>query len=573
MKKDNSSFSVTKLPISARPWFIYIILAPIFFILLGYVVYPLYRVFIDSFYVDGKFSLELYKRFFSLSSMTNIQATWNSLYISVLSVISCGIVGTALAFLLESYEFPGRKVLKAFAVIPMALPSLIGAISFDFLYGSTGIIPRGLKEIFGLANVPFYLKGIAGVIVVHTFTMYTYFYLPISAALRNRDSSLEEAALNLGASKGQVFRRVTLPMLTPSLIAASLLVFMISMASYTAPLIYGIDRTLTMQIVLSRTNGDLGMASTQSTILTVISVAFLIIMRLYEGKRNYASVSKGAAVHRKEVKSQFKKTLAIVASIIVVIILLLPILTIILISFSEDGTWTYQVLPPKYTITHYVELFTNAKTWRPIKNSLIMSLIATAGNVIFGVMVAYAVNRVKFKGKGIIDKLIMVPWALPGTVVGISLIAAFNVPSVFSFGKVIVATFWIIPLAYFVRHLPLIYRSTYAAFSQTDTSCEEAARGLGANWWYSFCRVVLPMVAGGVASGAILGFVQGIGEFVASILLYTPRSVPISVAIYQKMYSFNFGTACAYGVLQIVLVAILLLISEKLKGDSKISAI
>ena len=563
---------VRKLPISSRPWFIYVVLSPVFFVLLGYVVYPLISIFKDGFFMDGQFSMDLHRRFFNTASMTNIEAMWNSFYISVLSVLTCGVVGVALAFLLESFEFPGRRMLKAFAVIPMALPSLIGAFSFDFLYGESGIIPRGIKEIFGLAQVPFYLDGIAGVLMMHTFTMYTYFYLPVSAALRNADTSLEEAASGLGCTKWQVFWKVRLPMLTPSIVAASMLVFMISMASYTAPLIYGVDRTLTMQIVISRTNGDLSMASCQSTILALISIFFLVLMRIYEGRRNYASVSKGTAIHRKEVKNKAARVVAVVASFAAVLFLMLPILTIILISFSANGKWTTQVLPPVYTIKHYVDLFSNPKILAPIRNSLIMSTTATVGNVIFGVIAAYLISRRRFHGRGIVDKLIMLPWSLPGTVVGISLIAAFNVPTVFSFGQVWVGTFVILPIAYFVRHLPLVYRSTYAAFSQTDSSCEEAARGLGAGWLYTFSRIVLPMVAGGVASGAILGFVQGIGEFVASILLYTPSSMPISVAINNQMYSFRFGTACAYGTLQIVLVAVLLLISEKIKGDSNASA-
>lgn len=567
MRKANER-ALNRLPIASRPWFIYVVLLPVFFVLLGYVVYPLISIFKDGFFVDGEFSLDMYRRFFNTTSMTNLEATWNSFYISILSVITCGIVGVGMAFLLESFEFPGRRMLKAFAVVPMALPSLIGAFSFDFLYGESGIIPRGLREIFGLAEVPFFLDGIAGVLMMHTFTMYTYFYLPVSAALRNADTSLEEAANGLGCNKWQVFWRVRLPMLTPSIVAASMLVFMISMASYTAPLIYGVDRTLTMQIVISRTNGDLSMASCQSTILALISIAFLVLMRVYEGRRNYASVSKGTPIRRKEVKNRAVKVAAVIGSFAAVLFLMLPILTIILISFSANGKWTTQVLPPIYTFDHYIELFSSPKILAPIRNSLIMSSAATVGNVIFGVVAAYFISRRRFRGRGVVDKLIMLPWSLPGTVVGVSLISAFNVPTVFSFGQVWVGTFIILPIAYFVRHLPLVYRSTYAAFAQTDASCEEAARGLGARWLYTFGRIVLPMVAGGVVSGAILGFVQGIGEFVASILLYTPSSMPISVAINNQMYSFRFGTACAYGTLQIVLVAVLLLISEKIKGDS-----
>ncbi|GAX90732.1 ABC transporter permease [Effusibacillus lacus] len=559
--------------LTSKPWFVYVLISPLFLVLLGYVVYPLYQTFMNSVLVDGQVSLKSYSRFFSLTHTSNLEALFTSIYISILSVITCGIVGVTMAFLLARYEFPGRKILSVLAMVPMAFPPLIGVLSFMFLYGESGIIPRAVKELLDLQQVPFYLKGIPGVLAVHTFTMYTYFYMTASAAIAGLDPSLEEAAYNLGANRWQVWRKVIIPMLTPAIIASSLLVFMISMASYTAPLIFGIERTMTMQIYLSRTNGNLDMAATQSTILSVVSIAFLFIMRWYQGRRNYQNQSKGVSVHRTEVKSQVGRYLTMIASIIGVIILLLPILVIALISFSVDATWTTQVLPPKYTVDHYIQLFTDKNTWEPIRNSFEMSFVATIGNVIFGVAAAYAAARLKFKGKSLLDALIMIPWALPGTVVGINLIAAFNEPSLFSFNQVLVGTFWIIPLAYFVRHLPLVFRSTSATFAQMDPSVEEAARNLGASWWYSFRRVVFPMALGGILAGTLLAFVQGIGEFVASILLFTVNSRPISVEIFQRMYSFEFGTACAYGVLQIILIIIVLFLTRRFSGDNAGSAV
>lgn len=559
--------------VTSSRWFVYVLVAPLFFVLLAYVVYPLYQTFAASISDDGRWTLENYARFFDREHPSNLEALWTSLYISVLSVICSAAVGVTLAFLLERYEFPGRKILSVLAMVPMSLPPLIGVLSFTFLYGESGIIPRALQALFGLERVPFGLKGIAGVLVVHTFTMYPYFYLNVSAALKGFDPSLEEAAYNLGASRRYVWRRVILPMLTPALVAASLLVFMISMASYTAPLIFGIERTMTMQIYLSRTNGNLEMAATQSTILSAVSIAFLLIMRWYQGLRNYQNASKGISVHRSEVKSPIGRYVAMVLSFVGVIILLLPILVLVLLSFSEDGTWTVQILPPSYTLEHYIDLFTDPKTWRPVANSFKMSAIATAGNLLFGVAAAYAMVRLRFRGKALLDTLIMIPWALPGTVVGVNLIAAFSEPSLFSFNQVLVGTFWILPLAYFVRHLPLVFRSTSATLLQMDPSVEEAARNLGASWWYSFRKVVVPMAMSGILVGALMALVQGIGEFVASILLFTVKTTPISVEIFQRMYAFEFGTACAYGVLQVVLILIVLFATRSLSGDRAGSAL
>lgn len=559
--------------ITASPYFVYVLVSPLFFILLAYVIYPLYETFIASVSVDEEITWKNYARFFSLEHTANLEALWTSIYISILSVITCGIVGVTMAFLLERYEFPGRKILSVLALVPMALPPLIGVLSFTFLYGESGIFPRAIKELFGLDQVPFSLKGFWGVVVVHTFTMYTYFFMTATAAIKGLDPSLEEAAANLGANRFTVWRRVILPMLTPAMIASSLLVFMVSMASYTAPLVFGIDRTMTMQIYLSRTNGDLDMAATQSTILSVVSVAFLLIMRWYQGARNYQNLSKGVSVHRTEIKSKAGRTITMVLSFIATIILMLPILVLVLISFSVDGTWTVQILPPQYTFEHYIDLFTDSKTWRPIANSLQLSAVAVIGIVLFGVAAAYAMVRLNFKGKTLMDVLIMLPWALPGTVVAVNLIAAFSEPTVFSFNQVLIGTFWIIPLAYFVRHLPLVFRSTSATLMQMDPSVEEAARNLGASWWYSFRRVVFPMAWGGILAGTLLAFVQCIGEFVASILIFTPRTMPLSVAVYQRMYSFEFGTACAYGVLQIAVIIIVLFLSRKVAGDKVNTAV
>ncbi|RKQ14687.1 iron ABC transporter permease [Lysinibacillus endophyticus] len=562
----NNPFESKWSRLTQSPYFIYLLISPLFLILFAYVVYPFYQTFLQSF--NGEDTLLNYKKFFSLASPANLEALWNSVYISVFSVITCAIVGVTMAFLLERYEFPGRRLLSVLVLVPMALPPLVGVLSFTFLYGESGIIPRGIQALFHLDKVPFALKGIWGVIVVHTFTMYTYFYLTASAAIKGFDPSLEEAATSLGAGRIRVWLKIILPMLTPSMVAASLLVFMVSMASYTAPLMFGVDRTMTMQIYLARTNGNLEMAATQSTILSIVSITFLILMRWYQNRRNYQNLSKGISVHRSEVSSKPLKMLAVIGSFIGTLVLILPILVLVLISFSVDGSWTVQVLPPKYTFDHYIALFTDERTWRPIWNSIQMSFVATIGNILFGVAAAYAMVRLQFKGKTLLDILIMVPWALPGTVVAVNIIAAFSTENIFAFNQVLIGTFWILPLAYFIRHMPLVFRSTSASLMQLDQSIEEAARSLGATWWYTFRRVVLPLTFTGVLAGTLLAFVQSIGEFVASILIYSTSTIPLSVAIFQKLYAFDFGTACAYGVLQIVLILIVLVISEKLSKGS-----
>ncbi|MFE9692780.1 ABC transporter permease [Micromonospora sp. NPDC005806] len=549
------------------PWFPYVLVFPLALILFGYVVQPMFATFAESVGVDG---LANYSVFLTGDGVAR-SALVTSLLISAASVVLCGIVGVAMAFLLKRFSFPGRRLIEAIILVPAALPPLIGAISFQLLYSETGILPRGLQHLFGTENPVLPFTGLAGVLVVHTFTMYPFFYLATSAALVGMDPSVEEAAYNLGAGRVRVWRTVLLPMLTPALVSASLLVFMTSLASYTAPLLFGVDQTMTMQIYINRTNGDLPMASTYASVLGVVSVLFLLGMRWYEGRRSYRSQSKGVAAHRREITNPFGRWLALLASVLATVVLLAPVGTIALVAFSQDGSWTTEVIPSAYTTQNFVTIFSDPEAYRPIVNSLNMSLIATVGCVVVGVLIAYAVRRLNFRGRGLLDVAVMLAWALPGTVVALNLISAFSTANAFSLGQVLIGTFWIMPLAYFVRFLPLVFRSSSATLAQLDPSLEEAARNLGASWWRAFGTVTLRLMLPGVLAGALLAFVHGVGEFVASVLIYTSETAPISVEINNRMYSFEVGTAAAYGMLQIVLIFVVMVVSGRLESGPRAS--
>ncbi|MFC7759514.1 ABC transporter permease [Catellatospora bangladeshensis] len=238
-------------------------------------------------------------------------------------------------------------------------------------------------------------------------------------------------------------------------------------------------------------------------------------------------------------------------------------------AFSEDGSWTSEVIPSAYTVENFITIFTDPKSLQPILNSVQMSLIATVGCVVIGVLIAYAVRRLNFRGRALLDMAVMISWALPGTVVAINLISAFSTGSTFSLGQALIGTFWIIPLAYFVRFLPMVFRSSSAALAVVDPTLEEAARNLGASWWRAFRTITLRLMLPGVIVGALLAFVHGVGEFVASVLIYTSSTVPISVAINNRMYSFELGTAAAYGMLQIVLIFVVMWFSSRLENGGR----
>lgn len=543
------------------------LLIPVVLVLIAYVLYPSLRTFIESLQKDGTISLGNYQDFFVQESKTNLEALWNSVYISFLSVVVSALIGIPLAFIFNRYDFPGRSFFSSAAILPIVLPSLVGVMAFMFLYGESGLIPNAIKDLFGLDKVPFKIGGVPGILIVHAYTMYVYFYMTVSAAINKIDPSLEEAAYNLGANKLKVFWKVTFPLLTPAIVAASLLVFMISMASFSAPfLLAGGYRVLSLQIYFSKINGDMEIAATQSVILSIVSISFLLFMRWYQNRKDYRMASKGIGAHRSEVKYPVMKWVMVVTGVIGVIILLLPHFTILLLSLVPDGTWTFQTYPTVFNVENYRLLFEDPNIFKPLRNSLLMAFIATLANLVFGVIASYVLVKRKFVGKSFVDILVMIPWALPATVIGMNLIFAFNEPSVFSFGQILVGTFWILPLAYFIRHIPLVVRSTNAVLEQLDDSIEEAARNLGAKWFYTFRRVIFPIIMPGVLSGTLLAFIESVGEFPTSVLLYTISNRPISIEIMNQLRMFNMGQAAAYGMIQITLIVIVLFISNKFFG-------
>ena len=528
----------------------------------GYVVGPLVATFEQSITGNGG-GLTKYTNFFDLRHGAQGESMLGSIIISAISVITSGLTGAFLAVLLKRWDFPLRRVCEVLVLVPIALPPLMGVQAFVLLYGIGGTFPQLLSNLFHTSKTAFAVDGISGVLLVHTLTMYPYFYITVAAGLEQSDDSLEEAAYSLGASKFQTWTRVLLPMLTPALVAGALLTFMSSMSSYTAPLLFHVDQVMTQQIVIAKLNGQLGLASVVSVMLALISVAFLIVLRTYEKTAGYTTLTKGGSRKRQRISSPLWKTTLVIVASISSVFLILPIAMIFLLAFSVNGSWRASPLPSQYTPQNFISLFTNPNSWAAVVNSLEMSALAVAGAILLGLASAYVIARMRFRGKAVMDIAVMLPWALPGTVVAINLITAFATPSIFSLGRVMVGTFAIVPLAYFVRFSPLVFRSTSASLSQMDVGIEEAARSLGANWWYAFRQVVLPLLYRGVAGGALLAFVDGVGEFVATILLYTPQYRPLSIAINDELYYANYGTAASLGVVQVLLVLAVVIIMQR----------
>jgi iron(III) transport system permease protein len=468
-------------------------------------------------------------------------------------------IGVPLAFLLGRFEFPGRRLLRAVATLPAALPPLVGVIAFLFLYGESGLVTRAVQRALGMAEAPWRLKGIGAIVFVHAYTMYVYVFLFVSAGLERFDATLDEAASGLGASTWQRLRRVTLPLLMPAVAGSALLVFMNALGSFSAPYVFGGGlRVLSTQILASKTNGAMGLAYVETTVLALSAVAGLVLFRWLDRKRRYTLASKGGR-SRRRISSRRVQILTTVESAIIVIALVLPHLMVILVSFAWDGAWTTQVLPPEYTLENYRRLFTESELWKPITNSVSMALIATAANLVVCFIAAYLIVLRRFGARGLLELLIALPWAIPATAIALGLAATFNRNDLLTARVLLVGTFWILPLAYFIRDIPLVASAVESSLRQMDASLEDAARGLGASWLMTMRRVILPAARPGLIAGGLLAAVTAVGEFVASVVLYTHSNRPISMEILAQLRALAFGTAAAYSVLLIFLVLLMTL--------------
>ncbi len=505
-----------------------------------------------------------YAGFVDVNSGVVFDSVLGSIGISLLTVVCSGIVGTLLAVLLQRWEFPLRKMFHALILIPLALPPFMGVAAFAKLFGLGGLVPTLLGSWFlnGDPNA-LALDGVSGVLLVHTVTMYPFFYLPVAVALRQADDSLEDAAHSLGASATQTWRHVLLPMLRPALVSGALVTFMAAMGSYTAPCVFGVNRVLTRQIALANENGDLTFASAASVVLALFSIGFLLLFRAYERRATYCTLSKGGAKRRRRVPHRLAQGALFAAASACTAFVMLPVVMILVLAFSVDGSWRDGLLPAQYTLQNLAALFTSAHAWTPIANSLQMSALAAAAATIVGLCCAFLVGT-RLRGTSLIEIAVMLPWALPGTVVAFNLISAFNEPSALTLGRTLVGTFAILPLAYCVRFSPLVFRSTTATMSQMDPHVVEAARSLGATSWVAFRRVVLPLLSRGITAGALLVFVSGIGEFVATTFLHAQeRYKPLSIAISEEYYRGNIGSAAAWGAVQMLVVVAALIATRR----------
>ena len=477
------------------------------------------------------------------------RALWASVWISFASVALAGALGVPLAFLFEWLDFPGRKALGSLIALPAVLPPFVGVIAFLFLYGESGFVARAVQALFGLRSAPWRLQGAGAILLVHAYSMYVYFYLITRAGLARLDASLVEAAQALGAGRWGTLRRVTLPLLRQSLAGAALLVFLTALGSFSAPYVFGGGfRVMTTQIVATKLNGELRLAMVETATLALVALAGLAVLRRTEGEDLVTALGKGTGPRRRPIHRASLRALATAAGWLFAALLLLPHLTLLLVSLVPYGSWTTETLPPILSVVNYGRLFAEPERLRPLVNSLWMATASTCAAVGLALAAGELAGRRRAgRWRGPIAALVALPWAVPGTVFAVALATTFSVHQPLA-----------LRFAYLVRSLPVTGRAVLAGYWQLDPALEEAAASLGAGLWATFRRVTLPLLKPALAAGGSLAFVASLGDFVTSIVLYTYDNRPISIEIMSSLRVSEMGVAAAFGVVLMVVSAIVL---------------
>jgi iron(III) transport system permease protein len=521
-----------------------------------FLVYPLATVLITSFTGEEKrFILaENYDRFFT--HRYYYSSLINSLYLSTLATSGALLVGTALAFAVTRFPLPGKIFIRAAANLALLSPPFIGAYSWVVLFGRMGLVNRALST-FGWTLPTIY--GWRGILLVFVAQYFPFVFLLVSAALRSVDQSIEDAALSLGSPPRRAFRTAILPVITPSLTAGALLVFMGTMADFGTPMIIGEGlRTLPTLMYgefMNELGGNPAMASTLGSLLILVNTVALMAQRYYAFRKAYNVVCIQPLMLRRI--SRGRRLFLAGFAYAVVGVALIPSATIIISSFMPTKG---PVMYAGFSLQSYQIIFHMVP--RAIANTFGLTALAVLLDVLLGVLVAYLLARRRSAAHALLDALIMLAYAIPGTVVGVGLIVVYNRPPV-----ILTGTWIILLVSYFIRHLPYPVRSCTAMLQQIDIRVEEASVSLGVPPFRTFLKVTIPLMFPAILSGAALSWMTTIGELSSSILLYSGPWATMSVAIFTEVFSNHFGTASALASILIAAAFVPLFLTYRVLGE------
>lgn len=525
-----------------------------------FLVYPLFSLFLSSF-KDIKTDAWTLNNFIKFFTKKYYYSTLiNSFIVTISVTILAVLIGTPLAYCMKMYNIKGKKTAEILIIISMMSPAFIGAYSWILLLGRNGVITRFFSYI-GI-NIPT-IYGFGGILLVFSLKLYPFIFMYVSGALSKIDSSLWEASESLGASSFIRNITVTIPLIKPTILSASLIVFMNALADFGTPMLIGEGyRTMPTMIYsefISEVGSNANFSASMSVIMIVITTIMFIIQKYIVNKKSYAANSINT-IKPKNIKG-IKSVLIHLFLYVLIFISLLPQITVIYTSFLKTNR---SVFTSEYSFESYITIFHSLVS--SIKNTYIYGIITIILIIIIGMLTAYITSRRKNVLTNIIDIVSMFPYVIPGSILGITFLLAFNKPPI-----ILTGTSIIIIISLVIRRLPYTLRSSSAILYQINKNMEEASISLGASQIKTFFNITAKLMLSGVLSGAILSWITVINELSSSIILYTTKSRTMSVAIYQEVIRASYGTAAALSTILTFTTIISLIIFFKISRQKEIS--
>lgn len=533
-----------------------------FFLL--FVVYPLGIILYQSVLEPEttKFTLAYFTKFFGKPYYWT--TLLNSFKVTVCSTIIAAAIGLPMAYLMRSYKIPGSKYLNIFIVISYLSPPFIGAYAWIQLLGRNGFFTNLLHSWFGIKFAGIY--GFTGIVLVFSLQSFPLIYMYVSGALKNLDSSLNEAAESLGCNAFQRVTQIIMPLVMPSLLAGSLLVFMRVFSDFGTPMLIGEGYRTFPVLIYTQFMGEVSTDDHFAASLCVIVIAItllLFFLQRFLAKRYAYSMTALKPMQPVAAKGS-EKLFTYLFVFGMVFIAMLPQLTVIFTSFLEmTGNGSFYT--GNFSLMNYENtLF--AKDNNSILNTYVFGLCAIAIVVVLGIMISYLTVRKPSVLTSLLDTLTMFPYIIPGSVLGIALLSGFNSGVIALSGTAL-----IIIISLTIRRMPYTIRSSTAIITQISPSIEEAAISLGSTEFQSFRKIMVPMMLPGVLAGAIMSWITLISELSSSIILYTSNTSTLTVAIYAEVIRSNFGNAAAYSTILTLTSIISLLLFFRVTNNKDIS--
>ncbi|WP_425517278.1 ABC transporter permease [Paenibacillus sophorae] len=498
-----------------------------------FLIYPNLNVYYEIFFGGGKFSLDAVHKL--ISSERAMNSLYNSFILAGSLIVTVNAAGIFLVLVTEYFDIKGAKVLKLGYFTTLVYSGVVLVSGYKFVYGESGFITKLLSFLFPGFDVNWF-HGYGAVLFVMTFACTSNHVIFLTNALRKLDFQTVEAAKNMGASTFYILRRVVLPVLKPTIFALTILLFLTGLGATSAPLILGGTefQTITpMILTFARSVTSKDLAALLALILGVATLLLLTLMIRFEKNGNFMSVSKvKSTLVKQKINNRLGSILVHIAAYILFVVYTIPVLLIILFSFTDARSITTATLSPGvFTLDNYITVFSNMAAFKPYLVSICYAAAASLAVVVLSLMASRILHKYGNIWSRVLEYSLLIPWMLPSTLIAIGLIVTFDTPKPILGNAVLLGTLWLLLIAYVIVHIPFTLRMVKASFFSIDSNLEDAAKNLGARSFYSFRRVLLPIILPSTLAVLALNFNGILADYDLTVFLYHPLYQPLGVVI------------------------------------------